>query len=65
MRPADPERVATSFLEDLLRRGRVHVPEEHRSNAAFVDDSPSRLKTHEITRSVTGEGFALVRRCFD
>ncbi|MFI7504006.1 hypothetical protein ACIBVL_37105 [Streptomyces sp. NPDC049687] len=65
VRPADPERVATSYLEDLFRRGRVHVPEEHRSNAAFVDDSPSRLKTHEITRSATGEGLALVRRCFD
>jgi hypothetical protein len=65
LRPADPERVATSYLEDLLRRGRVLVPEEHRSDASFVDDSPFRLKTHEITRSATGEGLALVRRCFD
>ncbi|MFF5019926.1 hypothetical protein [Streptomyces sp. NPDC001165] len=65
VRPADPERVATSYLEDLFRRGRVAVPEEYRSATAFVDDSPSRLKTHEITRSTTGEGLALVRRCFD
>ncbi|MGQ4420968.1 hypothetical protein ACN6LA_001504, partial [Streptomyces sp. SAS_269] len=65
VRPADPEQVATSYLEDLLRRGRVHVPEEHRTAAAFADGSPSRLKTHEITRSTTGEGLALVRRCFD
>ncbi|MFJ9818515.1 hypothetical protein ACIRU3_25300 [Streptomyces sp. NPDC101151] len=65
VRPADPERVATSYLEDLLRRGRVQVPEEHRTGAAFVDDDPSRLKTHEITRSETGEGLALIRRCFD
>lgn len=65
LRPADPERVATSFLEDLFRRGRVDVPEEHRSATAFVDDNPSRLKTHEISRSATGEGLALVRRCFD
>ncbi|MFI1035941.1 hypothetical protein [Streptomyces sp. NPDC020951] len=63
--PADPERVAKSYLEDLFRRGRVHVPEEHRSDAAFVDDNPSRLKTHEITRNSTGEGLALVRQCFD
>jgi hypothetical protein len=65
LRPADPERVATSYLEDLFRRGRVYVPEEHRSDAAFVDDNPSRLKTHEISRSSTGEGLALTRRCFD
>ncbi|MFF4117827.1 gluzincin family metallopeptidase [Streptomyces sp. NPDC001714] len=65
VRPSDPERVATSYLEDLFRRGRVHVPTEHRSATSFVDDSPSRLKTHEITRSTTGEGLALVRRCFD
>ncbi|MFD8079092.1 hypothetical protein ACFV3E_41390 [Streptomyces sp. NPDC059718] len=65
VRPADPERVATSYLEDLFRRGRVDVPAEHRSEAAFVDDNPSRLKTHEITRSTTDEGLALVRRCFD
>ncbi|WP_416980918.1 hypothetical protein [Streptomyces sp. T028] len=65
VRPADPERVATSFLEDLLRRGRVDIPEEHRSATAFVDDNPSRLKTHEIARSTDGEGLALVRRCFD
>jgi hypothetical protein len=65
LRPADPERVATSYLEDLLRRGRVHVPEEHRTDTAFVDDSPSRLKTHEIARSTTAEGLVLVRRCFD
>ncbi|MFF7129296.1 MULTISPECIES: hypothetical protein [unclassified Streptomyces] len=65
VRPADPERVATSYLEDLFRRGRVAVPEEYRSATAFVDGSPSRLKTHEITRSTTGEGLALVRRCFD
>ncbi|WP_371667221.1 hypothetical protein OG985_06180 [Streptomyces sp. NBC_00289] len=65
VRPADPERVATSYLEDLLRRDRVHVPEEHRSDAAFVDDNSSRLKTHEIARSETGEGLTLVRRCFD
>lgn len=65
VRPADPERVATSYLEDLFRRGRVHVPEEHRSEAAFVDVSPTRLKTHEITRATTGEGLILVRRCFD
>ncbi|SOD91382.1 hypothetical protein [Streptomyces sp. Ag109_G2-15] len=65
VRPADPERVATSYLEDLFRRGRIQVPEEHRSGAAIADDSPSRLKTHEITRSTTGEGLALIRRCFD
>ncbi|MER6982860.1 hypothetical protein [Streptomyces carpinensis] len=65
LRPADPERVATSYLEDLFRRGRVDVPEEHRTDAAFVDDNPSRLKTHQITRSSTGEGLTLVRRCFD
>ncbi|WP_328483288.1 hypothetical protein OHS71_34850 [Streptomyces sp. NBC_00377] len=65
VRPADPERVATSFLEDLFRRGRVEVPEEHRSATAFVDDSPSRLRTHEITRSATDDGLTLVRRCFD
>jgi hypothetical protein len=65
VRPADPERVATSFLADLFRRGRVHVPEGHRSATAFVDDSTSRLWTHEIAPSATGEGLALVRRCFD
>ncbi|RPE45296.1 hypothetical protein EDD90_8561 [Streptomyces sp. Ag109_O5-1] len=65
VRPSDPERVATSFLEDLFRRGRVQVPAEHRSAASFADDNPSRLKTHEITRSATGEGLALIRRCFD
>ncbi|MEU6091671.1 hypothetical protein ABZ865_33860 [Streptomyces sp. NPDC047085] len=65
LRPADPERVATSYLEDLFRRGRVYVPEEHRSEAAFVDVSPSRLKTHEITRGTNGDGLTLVRRCFD
>ncbi|MEV7390650.1 MULTISPECIES: hypothetical protein [unclassified Streptomyces] len=65
VRPSDPERVATSFLEDLFRRGRVQVPAEHRSAISFADDNPSRLKTHEITRSATGEGLALIRRCFD
>ncbi|SEP91504.1 hypothetical protein SAMN04487983_1002160 [Streptomyces sp. yr375] len=65
MRPADPERVATSFLEDLFRRGRVEVPEEHRSATSFVDHRSSRLKTHEFSQSTTGEGLALVRRCFD
>ncbi|WP_258308342.1 hypothetical protein [Streptomyces sp. NWU339] len=65
LRPTDPEQVATSYLEDLLRRGRVAVPEEHRSDTAVVDDNPSRLKTHEITRSETTEGLTLVRRCFD
>ncbi|MFE2069554.1 hypothetical protein ACFXDH_45550 [Streptomyces sp. NPDC059467] len=65
VRPSDPERVATSFLEDLFRRGRVEVPAEHRSAISFADDNPSRLKTHEITRSATGEGLALIRRCFD
>ncbi|MET9908527.1 hypothetical protein ABZZ74_17195 [Streptomyces sp. NPDC006476] len=65
VRPSDPEHVATSYLEDLFRRGRVDVPEEHRTDIAFTDLSPSRLKTHEITRSATGEGLALVRRCFD
>ncbi|MFF7969799.1 hypothetical protein [Streptomyces sp. NPDC007905] len=65
LRPADPERVATSYLEDLFRRGRVHVPEEHRTQAAFVDDGPSGIKTHEITRNPSGEGLALVRRGFD
>ncbi|MEU2424193.1 hypothetical protein ABZ619_24760 [Streptomyces sp. NPDC007851] len=65
MRPSDPDHVATSYLEDLFRRGRVHVPEEHRSATSFADDSPYRLKTHEITRSTTSEGLALVRRCFD
>ncbi|MFE9445805.1 hypothetical protein ACFYO2_44405 [Streptomyces sp. NPDC006602] len=65
LRPADPEQVATSFLEDLLRRGRVHVPEEHRSDTAVVDNNPSRLKTHEIARSESTEGLALLRRCFD
>lgn len=64
VRPADPEQVATSYLEDLLRRGRVEIPTEHRTDVAIVDDSP-RLKTHEIVRSETAEGLALVRRCFD
>lgn len=64
MRPADPEQVATSYLEDLLRRGRVEIPAENRSHVAIVDDSP-RLKTHEIVRSETADGLALVRRCFD
>lgn len=65
VRPADPEQVATSYLEDLLRRGRVEIPAEHRTDVAVVDDSPTRLKTHEIARSETTEGLALVRRCFD
>ncbi|MET7665597.1 hypothetical protein ABZT45_41270 [Streptomyces sp. NPDC005356] len=65
LRPADPEQVATSYLEDLLRRGRVDVPAEHRTDTAVVDDNPSRLKTHEITRSETAGGLTLVRRCFD
>ncbi|MFF5809625.1 hypothetical protein [Streptomyces sp. NPDC012746] len=65
VQPADPEQVATSYLEDLFRRDRVYVPEERRSDAAFVDGSPSRLRTHEITQSMAGEGLALVRRCFD
>ncbi|MFJ7148958.1 hypothetical protein ACIQVT_12275 [Streptomyces sp. NPDC100445] len=65
LRPADPERVATSYLEDLFRRDRVHVPEEHRTDTTFVDDNSSRLKTHEIVRSATGEGLTLIRRCFD
>ncbi|WP_326573862.1 hypothetical protein OG250_01395 [Streptomyces sp. NBC_00487] len=64
VRPADPEQVATSYLEDLLRRGRVEIPAENRSHVAIVDDSP-RLKTHEIVRSETADGLALVRRCFD
>jgi hypothetical protein len=66
MRPADPEVVATSYLEDLLRRGRVAVPGEHLTSTALVPlaDRP-RLRTHEIVRSETGEGLALVRRCFD
>ncbi|MEU5636956.1 hypothetical protein ACH47C_27190 [Streptomyces rishiriensis] len=41
------------------------MPEGHRSATAFVDDSASRLWTHEIAPSATGEGLALVRRCFD
>ncbi|GKQ40536.1 hypothetical protein [Streptomyces sp. A012304] len=65
LRPADPEQVATSFLADLMRRGRVDVPPEHRSDTAIVDDNPARLKTHEITRSETTDGLTLVRRCFD
>ncbi|MEU6876884.1 hypothetical protein [Streptomyces sp. NPDC046712] len=64
VRPADPEQVATSYLEDLLRRGRIEIPAEHRTDVAIVDDSP-RLKTHEIARSETAGGLALVRRCFD
>ncbi|MFF6783391.1 hypothetical protein [Streptomyces sp. NPDC012510] len=64
LRPADPEQVATSYLEDLLRRGRVDVPQEYRSDTAVVDDNPARFKTHEITRSEATEGLALVRRCF-
>ncbi|MFE4969697.1 hypothetical protein [Streptomyces sp. NPDC056660] len=65
LRPTDPDRVATSFLEDLVRRGRVDVPEEYRTASAVVDNSASRIKTHEIARSSTGEGLALIRRCFD
>jgi hypothetical protein len=65
LRPADPEQVARSFLEDLLRRGRVDVPQEHCSDTAVADNNPSRLKTHKIARSETTEGLALLRRCFD
>lgn len=64
LRPADPEQVATSYLEDLLRRGRVDVPQEYRSDTAVVDDNPSRFTTHEIARSEAAEGLALVRRRF-
>lgn len=64
LRPADPEQVATSYLEDLLRRGRVHVPEEYRSDTAAVDDNPSRYTTHQIAAGETAESLALVRRRF-
>jgi hypothetical protein len=62
----DPERVATAHLEDLLRQGRVAVPEEHLTDAAVVPrpESP-RTRTHEIVPSETHDGLALVRRCFD
>jgi hypothetical protein len=58
----DAEHVANSFVEDLFRQGRVHVPHEHRTDMAIVADG-ARTKTHEITR--LGGGLTLVRRCFD
>jgi hypothetical protein len=62
--PAAAERVATSYVEDLFRRGRVGVQAEHLTDSALVMDG-SRTHTHEIVPAEAGGGLALVRRRFD
>jgi hypothetical protein len=65
VQPAEPEVVATSYLEDLFRRGRVAVSDEDLTDTSLVTGTePPRTRTHAITRSETDEGLALVRRCF-
>jgi hypothetical protein len=60
--PADGERSAVSFVEDLFRQGRVAVPEEHLTDTAILAEDGHHF-THEVTR---GEGgLELVRRLFD
>jgi len=56
-----PEQVARSFLEHLLRRGRIDVG--RRGEAAAVVSQPSARKTHELVEQ--DGGLALVRRLFD
>jgi hypothetical protein len=60
--PADGERSAMAFVEDLFRQGRVAIPETHLTDTAILADD-AHEHTHEITR---GErGLELVRRLFD
>ncbi|WP_377267095.1 hypothetical protein [Peterkaempfera sp. SMS 1(5)a] len=54
--------VATSFVEDLLRQGRVTVPEENLTPSAVVVDGAG-THTHEIART-EADGLTLLRRVF-
>ena len=57
---ATPEEAASSYIEDLLRQGRIAAPDED-TGAAPISDLG--FKTHEI-RAVDG-GFELRRLLFD
>jgi hypothetical protein len=60
--PADSERSAASFVEDLFRQGRVAVPDEQLTESTILAED-AHQHTHEIT---AGErGLELVRRLFD
>jgi hypothetical protein len=59
--PTQGDHTAASFLEDLVRRGRVDFGEHAPKEAAVL--APLVRKTHEVRREA--EGLVLVRRYFD
>ncbi|HEY6425049.1 MAG TPA: hypothetical protein VIY28_17775 [Pseudonocardiaceae bacterium] len=61
LEPGNGERVATSFVEDLFRQGRVQVATAMRTAVALVDEQT--VKTHEITEQNGAQ--RLIRRLFD
>jgi len=61
--PADADRAAASFVEDLFRLGRVAVPAEHRRGAAVAADLEAGIPTHQVAR--VGDRLELSRLLFD
>jgi hypothetical protein len=63
--PPTHDEAAKSFIEDLLRLGRIDVgkPTVRGARAAFALAQPQRRKTHELKR--TAEGMVLNRLNFD
>ncbi|HZW52828.1 MAG TPA: hypothetical protein VFF00_02275, partial [Candidatus Elarobacter sp.] len=59
--PASREVAAQSFLEDLLRRGRIDIAEHGDPDAVVAQ--PLRRKTHELVEHE--DGVRLARRYFD
>jgi hypothetical protein len=59
--PTQGDRAAASFVEDLIRRGRVDFGEHAPKETAVA--APRARKTHEVRREA--EGLVLARRYFD
>jgi hypothetical protein len=59
-RPPAPDQAAGSFVEDLIRRGRIAAPEQNIGTAPII---PQGLVTHEIAAADTG--LELRRTRFD
>jgi len=59
--PTQGDRAAASFVDDLVRRGRIDFGDHASKEAAVL--APHVRKTHELRREE--EGLVLVRRYFD
>jgi hypothetical protein len=59
--PASADAAATAFVDDLIRRGKVNLPQRRGATTALV--SHRSLKTHELVAA--DEGLLLRRLLFD